>query len=127
MLIVFFDMKGVIMTECVPRGQTVNQYYCLQVLTTLRDRVRRKRPESRGKTTVGSCIKTMRRLIMSYLLSSFWPKIERRCYTSFPLFVTFRFMRLLAISKIKKRIKGGTHFESVEAVKTKSTEVIKAL
>ncbi|KAL4149713.1 hypothetical protein QTP88_003590 [Uroleucon formosanum] len=45
MLIVFFDIKGLIMTEWVPQGQTVNQHYYLQVLTTLRERVRRKRPE----------------------------------------------------------------------------------
>jgi len=33
------------MTERLPRGQTVNQRYCLQVLTTLGERARRKRPE----------------------------------------------------------------------------------
>jgi [histone H3]-lysine36 N-dimethyltransferase SETMAR len=45
MLIVFFDIKGVIHIEWVPEGCTVNQYYYIQVLTTLRERVRRKRPE----------------------------------------------------------------------------------
>jgi len=37
-MIVFFDIKGVIMTEWVPRGQTVNPHYYLQVPTTLRER-----------------------------------------------------------------------------------------
>jgi len=33
------------MTEWVPQGQTVNQHYYLQVLTTLGERVSRKRLE----------------------------------------------------------------------------------
>jgi len=54
MLIVFFDIKGVVMIEWVLRGQIVNQYYYLQVLTTLGERVRRKRRLSCGKATLGS-------------------------------------------------------------------------
>ena len=45
MLIVFFDINGIVMTEWVPEGQTVNQTYYLTVLATLRKRVRKKRPE----------------------------------------------------------------------------------
>jgi len=45
MLIVFFDIKGAIMTEWVLQGQTVNQHYYLLVLTTPRKRVKRKWPE----------------------------------------------------------------------------------
>jgi hypothetical protein len=45
MLIVFFDIQGIVMTEWVPRGQTVNQQYYFEVLTKLRERVRSKRPE----------------------------------------------------------------------------------
>jgi len=44
-LIVFFDIQGIVMAEWVPSGQTVNQQYCIEVLTKLRERVRRKRPE----------------------------------------------------------------------------------
>jgi histone-lysine N-methyltransferase SETMAR len=45
MLIVFFDIQGIVMAEWVPSGQTVNQHYYIEVLTKLRERVRRKRPE----------------------------------------------------------------------------------
>lgn len=45
MLIVFFDINGIVMTEWVPEGQTVNQTYYLSVLATLRERVCKKRPE----------------------------------------------------------------------------------
>jgi len=42
MLIVFFDIQGIVMAEWVPRGQTVNQPYYIKVLMKLRERVRRK-------------------------------------------------------------------------------------
>jgi len=42
---VFFDIQGIVMAEWVPSGQTVNQQYYIEVLTKLRERVTRKRPE----------------------------------------------------------------------------------
>jgi len=45
MLIVFFDIQGIVMAEMVPNGQTVNYQYYIEVLTKLREGVRRKRPE----------------------------------------------------------------------------------
>ena len=38
MLIVFFDIQGIVMAEWVPSGQTVNQQYYIEVLTKLRER-----------------------------------------------------------------------------------------
>ena len=45
MMIVFFDILGVIYIDWVPEGQTVNQVYYKNVLTTLRERVGRRRPD----------------------------------------------------------------------------------
>jgi hypothetical protein len=45
MLVVFFDIQGIIMTQYVPPGQTVNQTYYIELLTKLRGKIRRKRPE----------------------------------------------------------------------------------
>jgi len=42
MLMVFFDIKGLIFVEWVPSGQTVNQYYYKEVLIKLRKRVKKK-------------------------------------------------------------------------------------
>jgi len=42
---VFFDWKGVVHHEFVPRGQMVNKQLYQDVLERLRDAVRRKRPE----------------------------------------------------------------------------------
>jgi len=58
------------MTEWVPKGQTNNQNYYLQALTTLNERVNESCINC-WKTTLRSCIKTVRWLIMPYLLSSF--------------------------------------------------------
>jgi histone-lysine N-methyltransferase SETMAR len=45
MLVVFFDIQGIIMTQYVPPGQTVNQTYYIELSTKLRGKIRRKRPE----------------------------------------------------------------------------------
>ena len=45
MLIVFFDIEGIVHYEYVPQGQTVNQQFYLQVLNRLRLAVFRKRPQ----------------------------------------------------------------------------------
>ena len=46
MLIVFFYWKGIVHYEFVPRGETVNKEFYLNVLKRLREAVRRKRPEA---------------------------------------------------------------------------------
>jgi hypothetical protein len=44
-MMVFFNIRGVIMIEWVPEGQMVNQKYYLKVLTKLREQVRKKRKD----------------------------------------------------------------------------------
>jgi hypothetical protein len=45
MLVIFFDIKGVIHKEFVLAGQTVNSEYYCDVLRRLRENVRRLRPK----------------------------------------------------------------------------------
>jgi hypothetical protein len=45
MLVVFFDIQGIIMTQYIPPGQIVNQMYYTELLTKLRRKIQRKRPE----------------------------------------------------------------------------------
>jgi len=44
MLICFFDNQGIVHTEFVSQGQTVNQFYYREILERLRKRVVRVRP-----------------------------------------------------------------------------------
>jgi len=44
MLVCFFDYKGIVHYEIIAQGQMVNQQCYLEVLTRLRESVRRKRP-----------------------------------------------------------------------------------
>jgi len=48
---VFFDWKGIVHHEFVPRGQMVNKQLYQEVLARLRNAVRRKRPELRENQT----------------------------------------------------------------------------
>ena len=45
MLMVFFDIQGIVMAEWVPSSQAVNQQYYTEVLMKLRECMRRKLPE----------------------------------------------------------------------------------
>ncbi len=48
MVTVFFDQKGSVLVEFLPPGETVTEDYYCQVLRTLKEWVRRKRPELWG-------------------------------------------------------------------------------
>jgi hypothetical protein len=53
MMIVFFDIRGIVHVDLVPEVQSINQFYYKEVLTKLRERVRRRRPEMWKN---GSCV-----------------------------------------------------------------------
>ena len=47
----FFDWKGIVHYEFVPRDETVNKEFYLNILKRLREAVRRKRPETWTNST----------------------------------------------------------------------------
>jgi len=60
MIFLFPDIRGIVHVDRVPEGQTVNQVYYKEVLTNLRERVRRRRPEmwKNGSTHNAVSVKT---------------------------------------------------------------------
>jgi hypothetical protein len=52
MLIIFFDIQGIVQKEFVPPGQTINgKFYC-EVVKRLREGIWRRRPDKR-KNNIG--------------------------------------------------------------------------
>ena len=124
MLIVFFDIQGIVMAEWVPSGQTVNQQYYIEVLTKLLERVRRKRPElwrngwilhqdnapAHNALPVKRFLATKNIAVLEH--PPYSPDVAPCDFYLFP--------------KIKSVFK-GTHFVSVESVKAKMAKVLNSL
>ena len=122
MLIVFFDVRGIVHQEFIPPGQTVNQEFYLDVLRRLRENVRRKRPElwrsgewflHQDNAPAHTALS-----VTGYLASLGWTIIPHPPYSpdlapcDFFLFPT-----------MKKTLK-GKRFATVEEVKTASQEAL---
>ena len=113
------------MTEWVPEGQTVSQTYYLKVLATLRERVRKKRPELwKNKSWILHQDNAPAHNALSvkrYLAARGTPVLEHAPYS--PDLAPCDFF---LFPKIKSALK-GTRFESMEEVKRKSAELLNTL
>ncbi|GFX87156.1 putative mariner transposase [Trichonephila clavipes] len=125
MLIFFSDINGIVMTEWVPESQIVDQTYYLSVLVTLRERVCKKWPElwknnswilHQDKAPAHNALSVKR-----YLADKRTPVLEHAPYS--PDLAPCDFF---LFTKIKPALK-GTRFESMEVVKQKTAELLKAL
>jgi len=122
MLIVFFDVRGIVHWEFIPSGQTVNQEFYLEVLRRLRENVRRKCPElwrlgdwflhhdnAPAHTGVS---------VTQYLASLGWTIVPHPPYSPDPVPYDF-----FLFPTMKKTLK-GKRFATVEEVKTASQEAL---
>jgi len=125
MMIVFFDIRGVMYIDWVPEDQTVNQVYCKNVLTNLRERVRRRRPDMwknaswilhHDNAPAHNALSVKR-----YLAKNNIPVMEHPPYS--PDLAPCDFF---LFPKIKSVLK-GTRFESVDAVKAKATQLLNSI
>jgi hypothetical protein len=104
----------------VPEGQTVNQVYYKEILTTLRERARRKRPEM--WMNVSWILHHDNAASHNAVSVKIFPAKHKIPVLEHPSYSPCDFF----FPKIKFALK-GTRFESVDAVKAKATEVTKKL
>ena len=124
MLIVFFDIHGIVMAEGVPSGQTVNQQYYTEVLMKLREHVIRKRPElwrngwilHQDNTPAHNALS-----VKQFLANKNITVLEHPHYS--PDLAPCDFY---PFPKIKSVLK-GTHFVSAENAKAKKAEILNSL
>ncbi|KAL7726506.1 hypothetical protein ACLKA6_001128 [Drosophila palustris] len=107
MLTVFFDIRGVVHSQFLPEGQTVNKEYYLGVMRRLRENVRRKRPDLWRNN--------------SWILHIMQNIIEQPPYS--PDMAPCDFF---LFPKLKLPLR-GTRFESIEDIKTNSQRELKAI
>ena len=79
----FFDWKGIVHHEFVPRGETFNKEFYLKVMKRLREAVRRKKPEA-WTTRPGCCTMTMHLPTRRFLSVNFWRNRRRLSFPSPP-------------------------------------------
>jgi len=124
MLIIFFDIQGIVMTEWVPSSQRVNQQFYIEVLMKLRERVGRKRPELwrngwilHQRSAPAHNTLSVKQFLAKYNITV----LERPPYS--PDLTPCDFF---PFPKIKSVLK-GTHFVLVENVKAKTAVIVNSL
>jgi len=125
MLIVFFDMEGIVHYEYVPQGQTVNQQFYLQVLKCLRLAVSHKRPQ---KWVVGAWAlhhdnapAHTAHSIQVFLASHGIPVVQQPPYS--PDMAPFDFWLFPQLKTVVK----GKRFEDIDAIKKNATSMLNTI
>jgi histone-lysine N-methyltransferase SETMAR len=123
MLIVFFDIQGIVMAEWVPSGKTVNQQCYLEVLMKLHERVGKKRPELWRNSWIlhQDNMPAHNALSVKQFLANHITVLEHSPYSPDLFPCDF------CLSPEIKPVLKGTHFLSVEGVKAKATEILGSL
>lgn len=125
MLTVFFDWKGVVYYELLPRGETINRFRYLQTLKNLREAGRRKRPGlwrsgewvlHHDNAPVHSAL-----LIRDYCTKNGMTVIPQPPYS--PDLAPADFF---LFPKLKRPMK-GKRFQSVDEIKEKSLEQLNSI
>ena len=119
MLISFFDANGIVHSEFVPNGQTVNQTFYLQVLKRLRDAVRRKCPEWWLHHDNAPAHKALS-------MKQFLPKNSMTQLLHPPYSPDLAPCDFFLFPRMKKVLKGKS-FADVEEVKKKTMEALKGI
>ena len=124
MLIVFFDIHGIVTAEWVPSGQTVNQQNYIEFLAKLLERVSRKRPElwRNGLISYQNNAPAHNALsVKQYLANKNITVLDHPPYS-----LDLAPCDLCLFPKIKSVLK-GSHFVAVENAKAKMAEILNSI
>ena len=125
MMIVFFDIRGIVYVHWVPEGQIINQHYYIEVLTVLRERVRKRRPDL-WKTKSWKLHQDNAPAHSALSVKAFFAKYGITVLDHPPYSPDLAPCEFFLFPKVKSALK-GTRFESVEAVKSKAAEIFNQL
>ena len=125
MLTVFFDWKGIVYHEFLPRGETINRFRYLETLRHLREAVRNKRPEmwASGEWMLHHDNAPVH---SSLLIRDFCTKNEMTVVPQPPYSPDLAPADFFLFPKMKRPMK-GERFDDVEAIKKKSLEELKSI
>jgi len=125
MLTVFFDYHGVVYSEFLPEGQTVNKEYYLNVMKRLRENIRRKRPDLWKDNSWflhhDNAPSHKAIVVQEFLAKNSTNVIEQAPYS--PDMAPCDFF---LFPKLKLPLR-GRRFESIEAIKENSLKELKAI
>ncbi|CAK9833043.1 Mariner Mos1 transposase [Anthophora retusa] len=125
MLTVFFDYRGVVHSEFLPDGQTVNKEYYLSVMRRLRENIRRKRPDV-WKNNSWILHHDNAPSYTSILVHEFLAKNSTNAIEQAPYSPDMAPCDCFLFPKLKLPLR-GRRFESIEAIKENLQKELKAL
>ncbi|CAK9818191.1 Mariner Mos1 transposase [Anthophora quadrimaculata] len=125
MLTVFFDYHGVVYSEFLPDGQTVNKEYYLSVMRRLRENIRRKRLDL-WKNNSWILHHDNAPWYTSILVREFLAKNSINVIEQAPYSPDMTPCDFFLFPKLKLPLR-GRRFESIEPIKENSKKELKAL
>ena len=125
MLTVFFDYRGVVHSEFLPEGQTVNKEYYLSVMKRLREQIRRKRADLWEKNPLilhhDNAPSHKAIIVNKFLAKNSTNIIEQLSYSPGMAPADF-----CLFPKLKLPLR-GTRFQSIEDIKENSRRELKSI
>ncbi len=124
MLIVFFDIKGVVLMEFVPQGATVNAEFYVGVLSRLREAIRKKRREKWQNGWLLHHDNAPSHT--SFKVTNFLVRHGISCVSQPPYSPDLAPADFWIFPKLKSRLK-GERFTSITEIQTVTKQAIRAL